>query len=77
MSMSYYDRCIAPHLTAAREYAYRCAREIGRMPQRPAFFTLTQDELDRAERETVELLEIIRSAKAEYERKPVESERAA
>lgn len=73
MSISTYDRTIKPHLTAAQEYAYRTAREIGRMPMRPTFFTLAQDELDRAEREAQRLLETIQSAKAQYEAKPMEA----
>lgn len=77
MSISTYDRTIKPHLIAAQEYAYRTAREIGRMPGRPAFYTLAQDELDRAERETAQLLETIRSAKAQFIAKPMEAEHAA
>lgn len=77
MSISYYDSAIKPHLTAAHEYAYRTAREIGRLPKRPAFFTLAQDELDKAEAEATRILEVIRSAKAQYATKPLESNRAA
>lgn len=73
MSISYYDAAIKPHLTAAHEYAYRTAREISRMPQRPAFFTLTQDELDKAEAEVSRILAVIRSAKARFNEKPVEA----
>lgn len=71
--MNYYDANIKPHLTAAHEYAYRAAREIGRMPQRPAFFTLAQDELDKAEAEAARILDVIRSAKAAYASKPMEN----
>lgn len=77
MSISYYDTSIKPHLTAAHEYAYRAAREISRMPQRPAFFTLAQDELDKAEAEASRILEVIRSAKAAYADKAMESDHAA
>jgi len=77
MSISFYDTAIKPHLTAAHEYAYRAAREISRMPQRPAFFTLAQDELDKAEAEASRILEVIRSAKAQYAGKPMENSRAA
>lgn len=76
-NMDFYDSAIAPHLQTARELAYRCAREIGRLPGRPAFFTLAQDELERAERETAQLLETIRSAKAQFAAKPMEAEHAA
>jgi hypothetical protein len=69
---TFYDSSIKPHLTAAHEYAYRAAREISRMPQRPAFFTLAQDELDKAETEASRILEVIRSAKAEFAAKPLE-----
>src|SRR5688572_9327319 len=48
MSISTYDATIKPHLTAAQEYAYRTTREISRLPARPAFFTLAQDELAKA-----------------------------
>lgn len=72
MSISFYDSAIKPHLIAAHEYAYRTAREIDRLPMRPAFFTLAQDELDSAEREARRLLETIQSAKAQYAGKPVE-----
>lgn len=75
--ISYYDAAIKPHLVAAHEMAYRCAREISRMPARPAFFTLAQDELDRAEQEATRLLEVIRSAKAQYGDKPMEGDHAA
>ncbi len=77
MSISFYDSAIKPHLTAAHEYAYRAAREISRMPQRPAFFTLAQDELDKAEAEASRILEVIRSAKAQYTNKPIEQSHAA
>jgi len=73
MSVSYYDSAIKPHLTAAHEYAYRAAREISRMPKRPAFFTLAQDELDNAEAEAAAILEVIRSVKASYASKPLET----
>ena len=76
MSLAFYDSAVAPHLGAAREYAYRAAREISRLPLRPAFFTLAQDELDKAEAETLRILEAIRSAKAQYEAKPLETEAA-
>ena len=59
--------------TAAHEYAYRTAREISRMPARPAFFTLAQDELDKAEAEASRILEVIRSVKAAYASKPLET----
>lgn len=72
MSISDFDRNIAPHLQNAREYAYRTAREISRLPQRPVFFTLAQHELDCAEREAKELLEMIQMAKRQYESKPLE-----
>lgn len=72
MNIENYDKAIAPHLANAREYAYRAAREISRLPARPAFFTLAEDELDRAERETAELLKIIQTAKQQYAGKPLE-----
>lgn len=74
---TYYDTEIKPHLTAAHEYAYRAAREISRMPRRPAFFTLAQDDLDKAEAEAARILEVIRSAKAQYASKPLEADHAA
>jgi hypothetical protein len=77
MNISYFDRAIRPHLQAAREYGYRCAREINRMPARPSFFTLAQDELDRAECAAEELLQTIRDARRAYDAKPVEREHAA
>lgn len=64
--MSTYDQDIKPHLTAAQEYAYRAAREITRMPERPAFYTMAEDELARAECEAARLLETIRAAKREF-----------
>lgn len=69
---TFYETAIKPHLTAAHEYAYRASREISRMPQRPTFFTLAQDELDKAETEASRILEVIRSAKAAYADKPLE-----
>ncbi len=73
MDISQYDKIIKPHLNAAQEYAYRVAREIERMPARPAFFTLAQDELDRAEREAAVLLQTIQAAKMQYAGKPLEA----
>src|SRR6266704_3085312 len=77
MSISYFDRAIKPHLQAAREYAYRTAREINRLPARPSFFTLAQDELDRAEQAAEELLQTIRDARRAYDAKPLERDHAA
>jgi hypothetical protein len=75
--MSYFETHIAPHLTAANEFAYRVAREVRRMPARPSWYTIAEDELARAERETEQLLATIRAARAEFARKPVEKSRAA
>ncbi|QPF86988.1 hypothetical protein IC762_12110 [Bradyrhizobium genosp. L] len=72
--ISLYDRTIKPHLQAAQEYAYRAAREVQRMPARPAFFTMAEFELEAAEQEAVLLLETIRAAKSEVAAKPVETE---
>jgi arginine utilization protein RocB len=73
MTISTYDRTIKPHLENAQEYAYRAAREIGRLPLRPTFFTLAQYELERAESRVTQLLATIREAKREYEAKPIET----
>lgn len=73
MSLSEYDQTIAPHLNAAREYAYRATREIGRLPARPAFFTLAQHELETARKTLETALETVRAAQAQYETKPLES----
>ena len=73
MSISTYDATIAPHLTAAREYAYRAGREISRLPARPDFFTLTQDELERARKALEATLETIKQAQAQYDAKPLET----
>src|ERR1019366_7836131 len=72
MTISRYDKTIAPHLQAAQEWAYRAAREIDRLPERPRFFTLAQDELNRAETKATQLLATIKSAKQQYAAKPVE-----
>lgn len=70
--ISFYDKAVKPHLQSAQEYAYRCAREISRMHERPAFFTLAQDELDHAEREATQLLKTISDAKRAYMDKQME-----
>ena len=72
MSISYFDKAIKPHLGAIREYAFRVTREINRLPARPSWFTLAQDELDRAECAAEELLQTIRDARRAYDAKPVE-----
>lgn len=72
MSITDYDRTIKPHLTAAQEYAYRTTREISRLPARPAFFTLAQDELTHARKSLEDLLETIKAAQSEYEAKPID-----
>lgn len=76
-SLSYYDSAIKPYLTHARDFANRAAMEISWLPARPAWETLAQAELDKAEAEALGILETIRSAKAQYEAKPLEVERAA
>jgi hypothetical protein len=76
MSITDYDRTIKPHLHAAQEYAYRAAREIGRLPARPAFFTLTQDELEQARKTLEAALETVIAAQSEYEAKPLETKAA-
>jgi hypothetical protein len=73
MSISTYDATIKPHLTAAQEYAYRATREISRLPARPDFFTLTQDQLEQARKAVEATLETIKAAQAEYEAKPLEN----
>ena len=73
MTITDYDRSIAPHLTAAREYAYRAGREISRLPARPDFFTLAQDELEQARIALEAALETVKAAQAEFEAKPLES----
>lgn len=72
MSITDYDRNIAPHLTAAREYAYRASREISRLPARPDFFTLAQDELEQARKSLEAALETIKHAQSLYEVKPID-----
>jgi len=72
MSITDYDKTIAPHLTAAREYAYRTAREISRLPARPDFFTLAQDELEQARKALEATLETIKHAQSLYEAKPID-----
>jgi predicted translin family RNA/ssDNA-binding protein len=73
MSISTYDQTIAPHLNAAREYAYRATREISRLPARPAFFTLAKHELETARKTLEATLEAVKSAEALYEAKPLEN----
>jgi hypothetical protein len=73
MSISAYDATIKPHLTAAHEYAYRTTREISRLPARPAFFTLAEDELANARKTLEAALETVKTAQALYEAKPLES----
>jgi hypothetical protein len=73
MIITDYDRTIKPHLTAAQEYAYRAGREISRLPARPTFFTLAQEELAQARATLERALEAIKAAQAEYEAKPLES----
>lgn len=70
--MQLYDRDIKPHLTAAQEYAYRTQREISRLPARPDFFTLTQDELVHARKALEDTLATIIAAQSEYETKPID-----
>ena len=72
MSITDYDKTIAPHLTAAREYAYRAGREISRLPARPDFFTLAQDELEQARIALEATLETIKAAQSLYEAKPID-----
>jgi hypothetical protein len=72
MTITDYDRTIKPHLHAAQEYAYRASREIGRLPARPAFFTLTQDELANAQQRLETMLETIKAAQSLYEAKPID-----
>lgn len=73
MSITDYDRTIKPHLVAAQEYVYRARREINRLPARPDFFTLTQDDLVHARKSLEDALETVKAAQAEYEAKPLES----
>jgi len=73
MTITEYDQVIAPHLIAAREYAYRAAREISRLPARPNFFTLAQDELEQARIALEATLETVKQAQAQFEAKPLES----
>lgn len=73
MNISAYDATIKPHLTAAQEYAYRATREISRLPARPDFFTLAQDELEQARIALEAALETIKHAQSIYEAKPMES----
>lgn len=70
--MSCYDRTIKPHLNAAQEYAYRATREISRLPARPAFFTLTQDQLEQARKSLEGALATIKAAQLEYAAKPID-----
>jgi hypothetical protein len=74
MSITDYDSTIKPHLHAAQEYAYRAGREISRLPARPSFFTLTQDELANAQQRLETTLETVKAARAAYEAKPLETE---
>jgi len=74
MSITDYDRTIAPHLTAAREYAYRASREISRLPARPDFFTLAQEELEQARKALEGALETVKAAQELYAAKPLETE---
>lgn len=71
--MTNYDANIKPHLTAAQEYAYRATREISRLPARPAFFTLAEDELANARRSLEGALETVKAAQLEYAAKPLET----
>lgn len=72
MNISAYDATIKPHLTAAQEYAYRAGREISRLPARPDFFTLAQDELEQARMALEAALETIKHAQSLYEAKPID-----
>ncbi len=72
MSISAYDATIKPHLTAAHEYAYRTTREISRLPARPAFFTLAQDELANARKTLEGALATVIAAQSLYEAKPID-----
>lgn len=72
MSISEYDQTIKPHLTAAQEYAYRATREISRLPARPAFFTLAQDELAQARKSLEGALATVMAAEALFEAKPID-----
>lgn len=72
MSISEYDANIKPHLTTAREYAYRTTREISRLPARPAFFTLAQHELEQARVALEGALTTIKMAQSLYEAKPID-----
>jgi hypothetical protein len=72
MTITDYDRTIAPHLTAAREYAYRASREISRLPARPDFFTLAQDELEQARKALEGALATVIAAQSLYEAKPID-----
>lgn len=71
-NMAFYDQAIAPHLNAAQEYAYRATREISRLPARPAFFTLTQDELEHARKAVEGTLATIKAAQSLFEAKPID-----
>lgn len=72
MNISAYDATIKPHLTAAQEYAYRARREINRLPARPNFFSLTEDELADTRAALEAALETIKAAQAEYEATPID-----
>lgn len=72
MNISTYDATIKPHLTAAQEYAYRARREINRLPARPNFFSLTEDELADTRATLERILEDIKSAQSLYQTKPID-----
>ena len=73
MNISAYDATIKPHLTAATEYAYRARREVNRLPARPNFFSLTEDELADTRATLERALEDVKAAQAEYAAKPLET----
>jgi hypothetical protein len=72
MSITDYDRTIKPHLHAAQEYAYRARREINRLPARPNFFSLTEDELADTRATLERALEEVKTAQADYLNKPID-----
>lgn len=72
MTITEYDRAIKPHLAAAQEYAYRARREINRLPARPNFFSLTEDELADTRATLERALEDVKAAQTEYQTKSID-----
>lgn len=65
-------------LLASIEWRANCiANDAERLISRRSFYTLAEDQLNRAERVLTEALERVRATRTTYENKPAESRHAA